>query len=181
MYYLYTIKNILNNKIYIGQTISPKVRWSRHKSYVKNKKLIQYIHRAMAKHGVENFVFEVIALCRTQEDADETETVLIFQYNSRNKEFGYNLRPGGDTRGVWKQSEESKQKMRDNWYRSEESLKKLSESKKGKSISSKGKTLSLEHRKALSEAHKGIKPSKETINKIIETKKRKKLEQQLKS
>lgn len=179
MHYLYRITNTITQKVYIGQSKEPNRRWSFHKNQSKKECPTQYIHRAIKKYGECNFEFEVIATCKTKEDADETETILIYQYNSRQQEFGYNLRPGGHTRGEWHQSDESKKKMSDNWFRSQESLKKLSESKKGKSISSKGKKKSLEHRRALSEAHKGIKPSKETISKILETKKRKKLGQQL--
>jgi hypothetical protein len=51
----------------------------------------------MAKYGVENFEFEIIATCRTQEDANEAEVLLIQQYDSRNKEKGYNIKPGGET------------------------------------------------------------------------------------
>jgi predicted GIY-YIG superfamily endonuclease len=35
MYYLYRITNILNNKIYIGQTVNYKSRWGAHKSKAK--------------------------------------------------------------------------------------------------------------------------------------------------
>ncbi|MGI0058802.1 MAG: GIY-YIG nuclease family protein [Nitrosotalea sp.] len=96
MFYLYTITNTLDSNIYVGQTVKPKERWSQHKAYARNEKPIQYIHRAMAKHGVDNFVCEVVAICRTQEDADEVETQLIRQYGSLDKNKGYNLSPGGD-------------------------------------------------------------------------------------
>jgi group I intron endonuclease len=97
MHYLYRITNQLNSKVYIGQTVDDKARWGAHQSFAKNpEKTGQYIHRAMAKYGVENFIYEVIAACRTQEDADETETTLIKQYDSRNIENGYNIAPGGN-------------------------------------------------------------------------------------
>lgn len=96
MHYLYRITNTLNYKVYIGQTINEKRRWQAHSSYAKQNEPIQYIHRAMKKYGVENFIYEVIAQCLTQEDADETEILLIQQYNSQNKEHGYNVAPGGD-------------------------------------------------------------------------------------
>lgn len=35
-YYIYTIHNILNNKIYVGKTINLKRRWSSHLSLQKN-------------------------------------------------------------------------------------------------------------------------------------------------
>jgi group I intron endonuclease len=109
MHYLYRITNILNNKIYIGQTIKPNKRWSTHKSFSRNKnKPQQYVHHAINKYGVDNFTYEVIATCITQEDVDCTEEILIIQYNSRNKEFGYNIQPGGN---VSSPSEETREKM----------------------------------------------------------------------
>lgn len=63
----------------------------------------------MAKYGIENFNYEVIACAKTQGYADEIEAQIIQQYNSRDKLFGYNLKPGGGTTG---HSEETKQKIR---------------------------------------------------------------------
>lgn len=111
MHYLYRITNNLNGKIYIGQTVDIINRWRAHNSYAKKpEKTGQYIHRSMAKYGSENFIFEAIATCKTQEHADETELILISQYNSRNKEFGYNIKPGGSTSP---HSDETKQKLRE--------------------------------------------------------------------
>ena len=96
MYYLYIITDKLNNKVYIGQTINEKRRWRAHKSFAKNPEQTgQYIHRAMAKYGINNFIYEIIATCRTQEGADETEKQLIKQYDSRNPIKGYNVAPTG--------------------------------------------------------------------------------------
>lgn len=95
MHYLYKITDMLNNKIYIGQTNNPSKRWSYHKNQALKNKPLQYIHRAMAKYGINNFQFETITICKTSEDADYTETVLIAQNDSRNKDKGYNRAPGG--------------------------------------------------------------------------------------
>lgn len=109
MHYLYKITNVLNKKVYIGQTINTDRRWQAHGSYAKNpERTGQYIHRAMAKYGIENFTYEVIAACHTQEDADVTEEILIQQYNSRSIESGYNIKPGGNCSG---HSEETKHKI----------------------------------------------------------------------
>ncbi|HEY5268368.1 MAG TPA: GIY-YIG nuclease family protein, partial [Candidatus Saccharimonadales bacterium] len=97
MHYLYKISDTLNNKVYIGQSKDPEKRWKQHK-WLSNKIIKhQYIHRAIAKYGIDNFTFEVIATCISQEDADETEIILIKQYDSRNIEKGYNLGAGGNT------------------------------------------------------------------------------------
>ena len=96
MHYLYKITNTLNGKVYIGQSSKETERWRQHKYFARQAKPLQYIHLAMAKHSVENFIYEVIAMCKTIEDANETETQLIIQYDSRNKKYGYNVSPGGD-------------------------------------------------------------------------------------
>lgn len=97
MHYLYRITNCLNNKVYIGQSDNANRRWAYHKNQATKKKPAQYINRAMKKYGIDNFQFEVIATCLTQEDADEIEVLLIQQYDSRNNENGYNIKSGGDT------------------------------------------------------------------------------------
>lgn len=48
---------------------------------------------ALATYGVDAFVFESIASCKTQEDADAIETAIIAQYDSAST--GYNVRVGG--------------------------------------------------------------------------------------
>ena len=99
----------MNSKVYIGQAVDPSRRWTDHKWNAKQENPIQYISRAMGKYGAENFIFEVIATCRTQEDANEAESILIQQYNSRDKQFGYNIKPGGNNAP---HAEETKEKMR---------------------------------------------------------------------
>ena len=64
MFYFYCITNLINQKIYVGVTVSPISRWRFHKTIAKGGKekypqLFQYIHSAMAKYGIDNFVFEV--------------------------------------------------------------------------------------------------------------------------
>lgn len=168
MHYLYKITNRLNNKVYIGQTVDAVKRWGAHKSKSKIDSPVQYVSRAIAKYGIENFVYEVIAMCKTQEDTDETESVLITQYNSRNKQFGYNVKPGGN---VAPQSEETKEKIRQATInqiatkghpaqgikRTPEQIQTLIQARKDNPVE-----YTDEIRKNMSEAHIGIKDSEET-------------------
>lgn len=115
MHYLYKIVNLLNNKIYIGQSINPNNRWKDHQQDANGYKngtrkdltRILVIDRAIAKHGVENFEFEVITSCLTQEDANEIETLLVSQYDSHiSNDKGYNVAYGGSNApktDEWKQ------------------------------------------------------------------------------
>lgn len=97
MHFIYIITNIINNKIYIGQTNNPQLRWAQHKSNAKYNRGQQVITRAMSKHGTSNFIFEVIASCILQEDTDKSEAEIIIQYDSRNPNKGYNIDAGGNT------------------------------------------------------------------------------------
>jgi group I intron endonuclease len=95
MHYIYKITNNINGKIYIGQTNNPTRRWWQHTSSARRNKGNQLITKAMIKHGLDNFDFSVICTCCTQEDTDETEILLIKQYNSTDMSIGYNLAKGG--------------------------------------------------------------------------------------
>lgn len=59
--YIYQIRNILNDKRYIGSSIEPDRRFSRHKSSLKcGKHHSMALQRAWEKYGETNFVFEII-------------------------------------------------------------------------------------------------------------------------
>lgn len=98
IYHCYTITNLLNGKVYVGQTqrSNPYIRWQDHIKIAKSKSLKRdkkLIHQEMEKYGIQNFKFDVICCCRTKEDLNETEILLIKQYDSYNN--GYNLTLGG--------------------------------------------------------------------------------------
>lgn len=56
IYWVYSIENKSNGKIYIGKATDPEARWRSHISVSKKpSKYQRYIHRAIAKSGVQNF------------------------------------------------------------------------------------------------------------------------------
>lgn len=88
--FIYKISNSINDKVYIGQTVEPASRWSRHKSNVKNgTKTI--LAQAMRKYGVDNFKFEIIDGANSLSELSYKEVHLIYHYNSL-APFGYNLK-----------------------------------------------------------------------------------------
>lgn len=111
LHYLYRVTNQVNGKIYIGQTVQPDKRWNQHRRDAAEPKVP--FHHAIKKHGAHNFTFEVIATCKSFDDANELETLLVKQYDSYvfNRK-GYNATHGGFN---VPKSEEWKQKMRD-WH-----------------------------------------------------------------
>ena len=57
---IYIIKNDINNKVYIGQTVNPKQRWEQYCSLVKHKPNAQVITKAMKKYGIEHFTMSIL-------------------------------------------------------------------------------------------------------------------------
>ena len=88
---IYKITNTINNKIYIGQSVHIKKRWSEHKSYYTDSQTPLY--KAMQKYGVEYFDFEIIEECSIAE-LDEKEQYYIQEFNSLVPN-GYNIQLGG--------------------------------------------------------------------------------------
>ena len=67
---IYKITNLINNHCYIGQSVQIERRWKNHKitAFNKNDKGYQYpLYRAIRKYGLENFSFEIIQQCSSEE------------------------------------------------------------------------------------------------------------------
>ena len=63
---IYKIENIVNGKVYIGQSTDIFYRIMNHKSETFNPNSTSYnspIHRAIRKYGIERFTFEIIDFC----------------------------------------------------------------------------------------------------------------------
>ena len=125
--YVYLITNTINGKRYVGQTRQTLThRWNGH----THRSGCTYLYNAIQKYGKENFIIEPIVEVPTQELANEFEIEYINRYCTLYPN-GYNIMPGGN-------------KI------SEETIKKLSDA-------NKRKTLSEEHKQRIAEALKGNK------------------------
>lgn len=104
MGYIYKIKNKIDNKIYIGQTIQDlEDRWRDHLNKHSN---CRYLKSAFKKYGVDNFEFQLV--CITFDNClDDMEIKYIEHYNCLVPN-GYNLRLGGNS---GKHNEETKRKI----------------------------------------------------------------------
>lgn len=115
---IYKITNIVNGKIYIGQTIRSKEwRFKRHIYDALNNVLDTYFARAIRKYGPDNFIIEEIDTAQTKEELDEKEIYWINFYNSNSKEIGYNMTHGGECGNTYlcktdEEMEEIKSKIR---------------------------------------------------------------------
>lgn len=120
MGYIYKITNIVNNKLYIGQT--RKTIEERFQMHIKKAKqhTNRYLYDAMNKYGYDNFIPSEIEEC---DDGllDEREIYWIAYYNTTNKQYGYNMTIGGGGGDTWTNNSHK-----------EETSRKISEHNKGK-------------------------------------------------
>lgn len=82
-----------SGKRYVGITCtSAEQRWSNGSGYKKNF----YFYRAIQKYGWDSFQHTILFEGLTLEEAKSIEIRLIKEWNLTDKQFGYNLREGGD-------------------------------------------------------------------------------------
>lgn len=162
---IYMIKNLVNGKIYFGQTVNVKGfdgRYAVDPDYIKKSISNSHLKNSIEKYGLENFEFvKEFDVAYTKEELDGLEDLYICIYDTINPAKGYNKRRGG---GNGKPSEESLNK----YYRgdknpfyghkhTEEWKRKRSETHydcKGEKHPQYGKPKSEETRKKISETLK---------------------------
>lgn len=92
---IYIIKNKINDKCYIGQSVDYLTRFRKHCEEAKrnNYTYKSYLYNAMNELGIENFYVELLE--SQIEDYNEKEEHYIKKYNTL-RPNGYNLAKGGD-------------------------------------------------------------------------------------
>ena len=92
---IYKVTNLLNDKVYIGKTVSTLTkRRLNHYSSIKNKSSITNFHNALKKYPKNSFVWEVLDTAETIEELNILEIKYIDKFNSYKS--GYNMTTGGD-------------------------------------------------------------------------------------
>lgn len=95
---IYKITNTVNGKLYVGKTVSALAkRWREHKCAAnKDFEGKYYLHRAMAKYGIDKFTIEIIDSALLDEELLAKEIEWIARLNTTDDKFGYNLTLGGE-------------------------------------------------------------------------------------
>jgi group I intron endonuclease len=177
------IRNKLDNKVYIGQTIKADVneRWRQHKRCM-NTHGCPVLYSAFRKYGLDNFEFKIICIC-FDESCDALEEYYITKYNSISPN-GYNLEKGGNKNKIvhpdtceriskaltGKKHSEERRLINSN---AQKGKKWTEEAKQKMSISRRGRKMNLseEQRQRLRERLKGHPTSDKTRQSVAEANK----------
>jgi len=110
---IYTITNLINNKVYVGQSTNIEGRLIDHKCSLRSKTRSkahtnQHLYTAVQKYGWSNFKTEIVQSTNTSDtnSLHELEALWMNLLGSLNPKLGYNLR--SDVGGKCVHSEETK-------------------------------------------------------------------------
>lgn len=144
---IYCIKNIINNKVYIGKSKNIPERWEKHLYALKsNTHPNSHLQSSFNKHGEINFKFLILESSsqNTDDILNELEIKMIKEYKSHIDSYGYNKTFGGEGAS---HTEEIKQKI---------------------SNSLKGRPLDERRKEILKKANTGLKRTEELKKQISE-------------
>jgi group I intron endonuclease len=179
---IYIIRNIINNKMYVGSTGNFVKREKQHFKKLYNRKHNLKFQNAYNKYGKDNFKFEIIQLAEYDKNIVDLEDYWIKILDS--KKSGYNIADAsfGDTLSDHPNKIEIKKKISNGLKKYYNNLSQFERNEKcgklGKLNGMFGKTHSAETKKIISKANKdfkiktghgctyGIKLSKEHCAKI---------------
>jgi group I intron endonuclease len=162
---IYKATNLVNNKIYIGQTKNEiEKRIKGHIKESKNENTKRPFLISIKKHGIDNFLFEEIDRADTFDELDEKEIYWINFYNSTNNKIGYNILGGGQGKKMI--TNEAYSKIISDGLKNSEKWQKLKNSEEHKN----------KMKEIASKTHKGRKFTKEHKEKIWEKNKNRILE-----
>lgn len=155
-FYLYSIRNLVNGKRYIGITGNITKRWYAHRT----NKLKTAVSKAIQKYGAENFEFKSLVIGEESYIKElEIKAIAAFKTKAPN---GYNLTDGGEGTTGYKQSLTQRARRSKALTGHKHTLGCIERIRN----SNRGKKRSLETRERLRQSHLGKVQSVETKEKL---------------
>jgi group I intron endonuclease len=138
---IYLVLNLADKKYYVGSAITGNIYMRMHKHLFSKLGNI-LVSRAVEKYGLENFVFLVLEIVPYQDTVDVKLLLEREDYYIKFMCPEYNIAPLATNSAGWKHSEESIQKMIQNY--SKERRTRVGEINKGKTLSEETRNLMRE-------------------------------------
>ena len=108
---IYTITNILDNKIYVGYALDFDDRWRVHKCDLRhNRHKNTHLQGAWNKYGEDTFLFEELEESEEQFLCGQ-EHYWCLMLNTHNDKFGYNISPTDPSKKSVRKSEQERKNM----------------------------------------------------------------------
>lgn len=156
--HVYVITNLVNSKIYVGQTCQNLDRYLRSdvtRALLNGEDRKPHLYNAIRKYGEAAFVIRSLVEAFDKEQADKLEQFFIRTLETQDKKIGYNIAAGGSGSFGYTRtfSDEHRAKLAAIWT----GRKHTEATKEKMRLASIGKPKSAEHRAKLSKAKMGIK------------------------
>lgn len=105
---IYKIRNVVNQKFYVGSTINSKERFRTHRNKLRRgAHHTPHLQAAWNKYGEECFVFEVVEEVASIEDLQQVEDVWLMEHVGHSYCYNAGLRSGAPWRGAAKEDHPS--------------------------------------------------------------------------
>jgi group I intron endonuclease len=160
---VYRVTCLVNDKLYFGVTRQTlQRRQSRHLAAALGTSPYPF-HRAIRKHGPNNFLWNVIAELPSVAEAYALEVALIKEHRTIEHTYGYNSTQGGEGSRGYRHSEDTRTRLSKivaDWFAADPKRREHMRQ------SRLGKKLSDSTRRKLSESHRGLVKSPATCEKI---------------
>jgi group I intron endonuclease len=175
---IYKIRNVVNQKFYVGSTGNKRERFRTHRNKLRSSKHhCAHLQAAWNKYGEDCFVFEVVEVVSSIDELQKAEDVWLSEWVGNENCYNHGLRSGAPWRGVAKElhpnfgrvmSEDQKGVLRKarlaqpdpriGKKHTEETKQRISTAKMANPLKYwQGKTRSDETKIKISEAQKGVK------------------------
>lgn len=175
---VYKIQNIINGKMYIGQTTKPlRTRINRHFLNARNK-ISHPLYNSINKYGKEYFIIEILEIAGSLEELNFLEKYYIKHYDTLNINLGYNLKEGGNNAKLPPHVVEIIKRIQTGRVKTQKELNNIAMRNKGKKMlpqvrealkkANVGKKLSSKHIELLRKINTGRKASAEARAKMSE-------------
>jgi len=118
---IYCIKNMVNNKVYVGKSKNIYKRIHQHLYDLRNNRIKNensYLLNSWNKYGNENFEYSILEFLELDENlVKNRELYWMNKLNSLNREFGYNLRQDSSTNMITNKETSLKisNRLKDEW------------------------------------------------------------------